>query len=80
MDPEASVRAILVDPFDSQTVYAADWFMGVYVSHDAGESWKLMNDGLSVKAILSFAASRPTKTLYAGSFGGGVFKWPLNGK
>jgi hypothetical protein len=35
-----------IDPDDSQTVYVGGDNCGVYVSHDFGDSWELLNEGL----------------------------------
>ncbi len=74
IDPEASVRSIVVNPKNSLEVFAHDWSTGIYWSTDGGGSWYKMNNGLSTRAGQSLAISHDGSTLYAGTEGGGVFR------
>ena len=40
MDPEANVRALAVDPSDSQHLLASVDGDGIYQSHDGGSHWE----------------------------------------
>lgn len=76
--PDTSIPALVVDPSDSQIVYAATSFdtshvanNGVYRSLDGGATWSGANDGLGNLNVRSLTVDpvRPL-TLYAGTFDG----------
>ncbi|OPL08839.1 MAG: hypothetical protein AVO34_13965 [Firmicutes bacterium ML8_F2] len=72
--PWSNIESIVIDPSDSQTVYAADFYLGVYMSTDGGENWLPINDGLTTRAIYSMAISSDGRVLYAATSGEGVFR------
>lgn len=82
LDPGQEFLRILVDPIDRQTLYLATSSQGVWISRDAGESWREWNEGLdareagtngnNVANVLAFSADR--NTLYFGTLGAGVWK------
>jgi photosystem II stability/assembly factor-like uncharacterized protein len=73
---------ILVDPVDHRTLYLATSSQGVWISRNAGASWREWNEGLdareagtngnNVANVLTFSADG--RTLYFGTLGGGVWK------
>jgi photosystem II stability/assembly factor-like uncharacterized protein len=71
------VAAILVDRNDSAVLYAGvvndKEYGGMFVSHDAGEHWEQMNDGLAGHDIFSLRQTEES-TLLAGT-NRGVFAW-----
>lgn len=76
MGPDGgSVVALLVDPFDSDVIYAGSWGGGVYKSTNGGLSWFWASQGMDNFHVDTLAPdpSHPG-TLYAGTHGGGVFK------
>jgi photosystem II stability/assembly factor-like uncharacterized protein len=73
-----SIRAIAIDPANPDNVYAADYKTGVYASTDGGGSWNAMNDSLTMRTVNAMAISSDGNLLYAATFGGGVFRLPLN--
>ena len=75
--PWTSIRSIVIDPVDTQILYAADFYLGVYMSTDGGESWTPINEGLSTKAVTSLALSADGRVLYAATSGEGVFRLEL---
>ncbi|MBA7613990.1 Ycf48-like protein [subsurface metagenome] len=75
--PWTSIRSIVIDPVDTQILYAADFYLGVYMSTDGGESWTTINEGLSTKAVASLALSSDGRVLYAATSGEGVFRLEL---
>ena len=72
--PWTSIWDIVIDPTDSQTLYAADHHSGVYLSTDGGATWVPINEGLSTRAVTALAISSDGKMLYAATEGEGVFR------
>ena len=72
------VQAVAIDPTAPQTVYAAG-AGGVYKSINGGSSWSY--SGYSTKVIIRSLVIDPGNpgTIYAGSYGSGVFKSINNG-
>ena len=68
------IMDIMIDPQNSQTLYAADHSTGVYVSIDGGMNWNSMNEGLTTKAVTALTISADGQVLYAATEGGGVFR------
>lgn len=75
--PWSTVSDIVVDPSNSQIVYASDLMFGVYRSDDGATNWVRINEGLSMREVSSLAISDDGKILYAGTQGGGVFRLVL---
>jgi photosystem II stability/assembly factor-like uncharacterized protein len=71
----AYIRAIVIDPQNPVTLYAAADFAGVVKSSDGGAHWGSVNSGLT-RPYVNVLAIDPTAsgTLYAGIDYGGVFK------
>ncbi len=72
--PWTSVYDIVIDPTDSQILYAADFQSGVYLSTNGGCSWVPINEGLSMRAVRAFDISDDGNVLYAATSGEGVFR------
>ena len=72
--PWTSIRCVVIDPVNTQIIYAADLYLGVYMSTDGGESWTAINNSLSTKAVTSLALSTDGRVLYAATSGEGVFR------
>ena len=73
---------IIVDRFNSKTVYLATQRDGVFVSRNGGESWRSFNEGLTNLAAgtngnnvtNTMVLSEDGKVLYFGSSGSGLFR------
>ncbi|MGE5232898.1 MAG: WD40/YVTN/BNR-like repeat-containing protein [Acidobacteriota bacterium] len=66
----ARVTGLLLDPRDSDVLYAAAT-SGVFVSRDAGSTWQPLSTGLRAAGAASLALRRGTPdTLYAATAGG----------
>lgn len=67
--------ALVVDPNQSQTVYAGSYVSGVYKTYNQGNTWYRQNVGLGNLKIQSLAI-HPTNSniVYAGTYSGGVYK------
>lgn len=55
-------------------LYAGTWGLGVYMSTDNGATWNEINNGLGYNLVIN-ALTVHSNTLYAASYGGGVFKY-----
>ena len=72
--PWTSIWSIVIDPTNSQIIYAGDHQSGVYMSTDGGSTWVPINEGLSTRAVTAMAISSDGKVLYAATEGEGVFR------
>jgi len=77
MDPQAKIYEIVVDPADSQIVYAADLRTGVYRTDNGGSLWAQIDDGLTIRAVQALSLSSDSSELYAATNGGGVYRLDL---
>lgn len=69
------VRALEIDPFAADVIYAGTNGGGVFKSVNAAGSWAAANTGLTSTAIFAIASTPGTPTtLYAGSANAGVFR------
>jgi photosystem II stability/assembly factor-like uncharacterized protein len=69
-----SFAAFVVDPSDSNTLYASNYTPDVFKSSDGGYTWTSLNEGLpsvSVRALVIDPMN--PRVLYAGTEGAGVF-------
>jgi len=71
------IMAFAFDPTGARTVYAGDYYSGVYRSTDNGSTWSPYPNasmtGLSFKAVRDLTIANGI--LYAGTEGGGVFRY-----
>ncbi|MBN2031383.1 T9SS type A sorting domain-containing protein [bacterium] len=75
--PWTSIRDIVIDPTNSQVLYAADLQSGCYMSTDGGANWAVVNDSLKNRAIFALTLSGDGNVLYAAVWGAGVFRLVL---
>ena len=75
LPPEAKIKAIVIDPGDTNKIWIGDYLSGVYFSEDGGAHWTSTNKGLTNRAITDLALSADGQTLYASTHGGGVFRY-----
>ena len=68
---------IALDPVNPDRIYICDLSSGVYVTTDGGVHWALMNDGLINRAVACLDISSDGKVLYAGTYGGGVYRMQI---
>jgi photosystem II stability/assembly factor-like uncharacterized protein len=73
-----AVQGLLIDSQNPNTLYATGSVypgVGIFKSTNGGGSWRAINFGLADTAVSSLAiASQDSRTLYAGTASGGVFK------
>lgn len=75
---DRSVRALVIHPTYTQTIYAATLQAGIFRSDDSGISWQPQNTGLESKTARAVNAlildpAQPA-VLYAGTWGDGVYR------
>lgn len=70
-----NVDSIIVDPRDTNTLYAGLWEDGIQLSTDGGATWKSSNAGLPDLFIRSKLTMDvlDSKTLYVGTWSSGVY-------
>lgn len=61
------------------SLYAGSFGLGVFLSHDQGEHWKPINEGLSDRFVLSLAVDQRGR-VYAGTVRGGIFRTKEDGR
>ena len=74
---ESRFAALVIDPRNPNTLYAATTGNGVFKSSDGGASWIRFSDGLTnrnVQALALAPGASGQNILYAGTAGGGIFK------
>jgi hypothetical protein len=69
-------RGIEIDPANDQNLYVADMMGGVWVSNDAGSSWRQENSGLSSTSMTS--VKMRGDYIYASTQGSGVYAGVIN--
>jgi photosystem II stability/assembly factor-like uncharacterized protein len=74
------ITDIVIDPSDPSRVFAADFSAGIHYSADAGQSWALINEGISLRTATCLDISRDGTVLYAGIKGDGVLRMVLENK
>lgn len=70
------VYALLVDTTVVPSVIYAGTEGGVFFSNDGGNTWGGLNSGLTNRKVRSLALDPWMRTLYAGTWGSGVFRLP----
>jgi hypothetical protein len=78
--PWTKILDIVIDPVDPNNIYAADFSFGIHYSADAGQSWALINDGVSLRTATCLDISGDGTVLYAGIKGDGVLRLVLEDK
>ena len=68
------LSSIEIDSARPNVLYAGSLRSGIYLSEDGGQSWRLHNEGLTMKSVSVLELSSDGGTLYAGTSGGGVFR------
>lgn len=72
--PDIPVNKIVVYPInDSLYLYAAN-DAGVYVSYNEGLEWTLLGSKMPVVSVYDLVLHTETNTLFAGTFGRGIYK------
>jgi hypothetical protein len=75
--PSVPINALVVDPANSNTVYAGT-DIGVYFSTDAGSSWVPFGRGLPRVAVFDMALQNANRFLRVGTHGRGVWEIAVN--
>ncbi|MCR4437646.1 MAG: hypothetical protein QHJ34_01210 [bacterium] len=69
------VRQVAIDRGNRLRLYAAT-DRGATQSNDGGQTWTTMSDGLTHSNVRAMVATAPA--IYAGTYGGGVFRYATN--
>lgn len=81
-DKRVAVSDIIIDPRDTDVVYASTFdhpyhdhyaAPGIFVSVDGGESWRTLNEGLPMLCIETLELDPARDILYAGTQGSSLF-------
>lgn len=70
------VYTLLIDTTTAPSVVYAGTEGGVFFSTDGGNAWAGLNSGLTNRKVRSLAMDPWMRTLYAGTWGSGVFRLP----
>lgn len=78
-DPKNTITTLAIDSFNPNTVYAGTSGNGLFISNDAGFSWRALRffDGKIIKILINPNNSR---IIYVASLNSGIFKTVDNGK
>src|SRR5205823_8149808 len=71
--PDVPVNALIVDPNDSDALYAGT-DIGVFRSGDGGGTWNLFGSGLPRVAVFDLAIQNTHRILHAATHGRGVYE------
>ncbi|MFN8547346.1 MAG: T9SS type A sorting domain-containing protein [Candidatus Eisenbacteria bacterium] len=74
--PDAPVNALAIDPDAPSTIFAGT-DVGVFVSHDRGESWSTLASGLPIGVVHDLILHRASRTLVAATHGRSMYKIAL---
>jgi hypothetical protein len=82
--PSEYAQVVLVDPGDASRVYAGLWGLadefnisGVVISEDAGATWEPLKSRLLNSFVPAIALETEGQLLYAGTNGGGIFRYAM---
>lgn len=75
--PDVPVNAMVIDPANTNTVYAGS-DIGVYRSVDAGASWQPFSDGLPRVAVFDMALQNANRFIRIATHGRGIYEISLN--
>ena len=67
------IRALRINPRNSDQIFAADWYSGIYISENAGQNWQILNDGLEIRSINNIEISSNGALVYAATRGSGLY-------
>lgn len=74
------IQSLACDPRDPETFYLGCDVGGFYISHDAGRSWHIQNDGLNNYYVQCIAISPTDSKVLLLGMSGGIFKSTDQGK
>ncbi len=74
--PEGPVNDVIIDPMNSNVLYAGS-DVGVYVTSNLGESWASLGTGLPITTVHDLCLHEPTRKLVAGTHGRSMFSCQL---
>lgn len=79
--PDDDVRAIVVDPHDTKTLYVSTFGSGIFKSSNQGEAWEPINSGITRLEIIELKMDPYNNNiLYAIAAGGPIFRTADSGE
>jgi len=75
--PFYEIMELRFNPKDANTVYAATYSNGVYISVDCGQNWSQINEGLLTQNMECLEVDHANDYVYAGTRGSGIFRTQL---
>lgn len=72
------IMSIAIDPIAPHRVWVASQQSGVHFWDSIEQQWVKFNAGLEMRAVMDLAISQDGATLFAGTWGGGVYKLRLS--
>ncbi len=76
LETTSEARGIDIDPENNDNLYVADMMGGVWVSNDAGQTWRQENNGLGSISMTSVKIK--DEQIYASTQGSGVYAGVIN--
>jgi photosystem II stability/assembly factor-like uncharacterized protein len=69
-----SVQCLIINPKNPKEIFAGTGYDGVCYSADRGVTWQDLSADLDIKYIECLDLDPAARILYAGTYGGGIFK------
>ena len=69
------VNTIIIDPMETNTLYAGTHNAGVFKSANGGENWSKINKNLTNPMVFALAVDSSNNRIFAGTAGSGVFRY-----
>ena len=69
------VKTIIIDPLETNTLYAGTHNAGVFKSANGGENWSKINKNLTNPMVFALAVDSSNNRIFAGTAGSGVFRY-----
>jgi hypothetical protein len=68
-----SADCLAIHPLNTKEIFAGCQ-KGIYYSNNGGVNWTDISGDMAVKAVTGIAIHAPSRTVYASTWGGGIYK------
>jgi hypothetical protein len=75
--PDVPVNAIVIDPFQFNSVWYVGTDVGVFMTKDAGATWQNLSNAFGLPNVMVDDLEKGAGYLYAATFGRGMWRIPL---